>query len=194
MRRQGSCKLQGNVGNGRFDKGRRPDGVDRFRLLKAVAVVLAIMVMAPGVDTVARVVAAPQKAAAAGADEVGVNAARLLDAADAFGSLERIEEAAEAAQTDAPEVFSREVGLAAGAYDIRVSPTGDVIGYMVEDDCEAVLQRERARMESLGWNAVPLGGEQGLTFVKPSGDCTWVLVTCTQVGTSTSVVARCVSS
>lgn len=166
----------------------------RYRLLKAVAVVLAILLSAPGVDVVVRLVTNPEKASAVNGDGRVLDSSALLDAQDAFGSLERIEGAAQASNREPSQAFFDEVGFLAGAQDVRVSSTGDVVGYVVDEDCEEAFDRLCVHMEALGWTAIPLGAIEGATFVKSSGAITWALVTCTHAGDGTSVVVRCALS
>lgn len=164
-----------------------------YRPLKAVAVMLAIVVAAPGADVVLRFVAGPHEAHSAHALEAGISASQLIDAGDAFGTLDRMEAVVEPRASGVEDSFYREVGLLAGARDARASPEGDVVGYVVDGQCADVLDRLTSHMEERGWTAVSLEGSQGATFVKASGACTWVLATCTQAGEATSVVMRSVT-
>jgi len=168
--------------------------LDRYRLLKAAAIVLALVVAAPGVDAVARFAAGSPQAEASTGAAPGLNSNTLLDVNDAFGSLERIESVAAPSQADGdvPGAFAREIGFPSGARDLRVSASGEVVGYVVPGNCEDVLAQEVERMGSLGWTSVSLNGVQGSTFVKASGDCRWALVSCVQTGVDTSVVVRSV--
>ncbi len=87
-----------------------------------------------------------------------------------------------------PDWFDREIGLLPGARDVRVS--GAVVGYVVEGESGDALDALCAHMEERGWTCVLLGGVEGATFVKRTGACAWVLGTCTQTGSATSVVLR----
>ena len=159
----------------------------RFRALKAVAVVLAIVVAVPGADVLARFFTPSETASA---DE-GLAAGVLIEPGDAQTSLERIEAVAAADDADVPEAFADEIGFLPDARDIRVSSGGEVVGYVVPGSAESVFAQIAERMKANGWTEVPLGEEvEGATFVKSSGACTWALITCTQVGEDTSVVAR----
>lgn len=163
---------------------------EHFRPLKAAAIVLAILLVAPGLDAVVRIVVPMQVANAA---DVGIDAAYLTGGEDASASLERIESAATASEANVPDEFSAEVGLLLGARDVRASEQGVlVVGYVVDGDCSDVARRLEAHMEARGWTGVALGKAAGATFAKSSGSCTWALATCTQVGSDTSVVMRCV--
>ena len=159
------------------------------RPLKAATIVLAILLVAPGVDSVARFAGSAQVANAA---SPGIDAGYLTGAGDAQASLDRIEELAEASGADVPEAFAREVGFLPDARDIRANGDGSVIGYTVPHSCADTLDLLAEQMETAGWTAVSLGEVEGATFVKEEGSCRWALVTCTQVGSSTSVVVRSV--
>ena len=158
------------------------------RAFKAVVIILAILTAVSVIDVVTDAFDPPGKASAVG----GLDADALIGDGDAEASLERIEEAAAAGDMDVPEAFADEVGFLPDARDMRVSGGGDVVGYVVPGDSGEVLAQISERMGAAGWTEVPLGEVEGATFVKSSGACTWALVTCTQVGNDTSVVARCV--
>jgi len=166
----------------------------RSRFLKAVAVVCVLILLVPTVDSAIRFATRGQAAGALDTAERGIDSEALLDVTDAFGSLERIESVAQGTDVAVPEPFSSEIGLLPGARDIRASPQGDVVGYLVDGGSGEVLGEVSRYMEERGWTVVPLGGVQGATFVKSVGECTWALVTCTQVGAGTAVVVRVVTS
>ena len=162
----------------------------RFRLLKAVAIVLAIVLSAPGVSTLAHI-------GADHAEAVGVMQgidAQALTAGSTEEALDRIEKLAFEDRQDAPSYFEEEVGLLANCRDVRVGAGGSVVSYVVEGDCETVLGMLVEHMEQRGWVAVPLGSANGYTFSKQNGSCTWALATCTQSGDAVSVVFRCLAS
>ena len=165
---------------------------ENYRLLKAVAVTLALVVAAPGADAVVRFVVGPQTAVAANGENALIDSSSLLDAGDAFASLDRIERIAATDDVVVPREFTCEIGLLPDAHDVRVSVGGGVVGYVVDDECENVLTRLGEHMESRGWTEVSLGGVSGATFVKKDGSCRWALATCMQAGGATSVVVRCV--
>ena len=162
-----------------------------MRGLKAVAVVLAILVMAPGVEAITRIVVPTQIAEA---NVGGIDASELLVGADANAALGRIEGMLAESGPEAPAWFREEIGFLPGARDVRVSGDGDIIGYVVPGYAHDVFERLVENMEAAGWASVPLGGVEGATFVKSAGTCTWTLCTCTQVGSDTSVVVRCMHS
>lgn len=157
----------------------------RYRPLKAVAIVIALLLMIPGIDILLGVMGARTRDVASGE---GIDARSLVQAADPFETLERIEEQAATGDVELPDAFSREIGLLPEARDVRVDAAGTVVGYVVSGQAEDVLADLIVHMEARAWSAVPLGGVDGVTFVKASGSCTWALATCTQTGESTSVV------
>lgn len=164
---------------------------ERFRLLKAIAIVVAIVVAAPGVDAVARYAATPQRASAAVG---GIDAGFLLESGDASTALDRIEGLSSGEAADVPRAFSEEVGFLPDARDVRASIDGAVVGYVVDSGADDALRRLIGHMQLRGWTEVPLGEVEGATFVKREGSCRWALATCTQVGAATNVVVRCVIS
>ena len=180
---------------------RRTVSVPRTRRMRAVAIVAALVLAAPAVDAVLRA-APPPGGDARGSPVAGLDANALAGAGGPEAFLDRLEALADAgAQTSGaangasvPGAFAREIGFLDGARDVRVSEGGAVVGYLVEGDAEEVLERLNCNMEALGWTCVPLGEQWGSTYVKGGGACTWALASCTQVGTATSVVVRCVAS
>lgn len=99
-------------------------------------------------------------------------------------------EAATAPDGAAPPAFEREIGLPAGCRDIRSAQDGSVVGYTVDCDSARALREVGSLMAQRGWTEVPLGQAQGASFLKRDGELGWAVVTCTQVGASTSVVVR----
>lgn len=165
--------------------------VQKWRLARAVAIVLALLCVAPGVDVALGMVGG----ADTGASPVSrFEASPYIDGDDPFGTLDRIDSALEVGEAVLPESFSEELHLLEGADDLRVDPTGMVVGYNVEGSEDEVLERIVSIMGDKGWTSVPLGRVTGSTFVKSEGRYTWALVTCTQVGDCTSVVTRCSAS
>jgi hypothetical protein len=161
------------------------------RSVRAVAIVLAIVLMVPGVEAIARFT---HSADAQSASASELEAASLIDAFDTTASLERIEQAASIEGRALPPAFANEIGLLPSARDVRMNEDGSVIGYVVDCNADKARSQLLERMGSNGWTAVELDQAYGTTFVKTSGDLTWALATCTQVGSSTSVVIRCVIS
>ena len=103
----------------------------------------------------------------------------------------RLEGAAGSADDGVSEGFLREVGLPPKCRDVRSDDAGRVVGCTVDGGSGEVLGGIERRMQGSGWACVPLGNGEGATFVKEGGGITWVIVTCTQVGSATSVVFRC---
>ena len=168
------------------------DPVRPYRLIKATAIVMAVLLMAPGAQMIGHLfgVSRAHQALAQGAD--GLDASAIVQAPGAFEALERLEAQAEACTVGLPETFSREIGTLPDARDLRANAEGTVVGYLVDGSEDDALERVIADLEGKGWTSVPLGGVCGATFVKDSGACTWAVATCAEVGDSTSVVIRTV--
>lgn len=172
---------------------RKPEYADaaHLRPIKAAAIVLAIVLVAPGASVVGSFV---KSAIVQDDGPMGIDSAYIVSAPDAYAAVGRIEELVASDGYELPEAFADEVGCLPGARDVRVSGEGTVVGYVVDDDARSVCDRLTAQMEAAGWSAVPLAGEVGATYVKEDGRYTWVLATCTQAGEATSVVMRCSAS
>lgn len=163
--------------------------VEWRRLLAAAAIVVCIVLAVPAADAFLH----RSGVVDAGAPIV-LDAEAIIAGKDVDEVVSRLEQAANqvAEASGLPGWFQEEVGLLPDARDVRLSNDATVIGYVVDADCQEVLDDLCAHMASRGWTNVPLGQLDGATFVKDSGRCTWVLATCTQVQSSTSVVMRCV--
>ena len=163
-----------------------------YRAIKAAAIVMALLLMVPGVEVLVGM-AVHHHAIGDVNEEVGIRELVQLD--DPYETLSRVEDmASKGEEAKPPEAFSREIGFLRSAKDIRFDESRMVVGYAVEGGAQEVLSDLTAHMESRGWTTVTLGGVDGATFVKPSGAYTWALATCTQIGESTSIVMRCMSS
>lgn len=166
----------------------RPD-VQKRRLAMAIAIVACTLALAP---VSGAVFMGLHRLPLSVASEEGIWAANIVDDRDVQGALSRLEELAQTGERSLPEFFEKEIGFLAGARDVRSSGAGRVVGYLVDDGSREALESVRRLMSRAGWSEVSLGGEQGATFVKEGGDCTWALVTCTQTVSATAVVYRCV--
>ena len=155
--------------------------------MKAVAIVLVILLVVPGVEAVFDKVTPSNSVSVSPA----TLDARALIGGDPSATLARIEDVATAEDAQLPAAFVREIGLLPDARDLRVIEAGPIVGYTVDEDATVVLDQLVEHMESMGWTAVSLGDIDGATFIKSAGNCTWALVTCTQVGFATAVVVRC---
>ena len=89
---------------------------------------------------------------------------------------------------DLPRVFAAEVGVPAGARDVR--SMGNVVGYVIDDDVVPTFKRVVACLEGNDWLGAPFGGTVGAVFSKEGGMLSWAIVTCTRVSSATSVVVR----
>lgn len=155
------------------------------RLTGAILIVTAIVFAAPLTDAAFKPTTSSRPTAS---DNGGINIASALTGGSVDDAITQLELLVNQTST-LPEWFQEEAGALPGAHDVRVS--GSVVGYTVEGNDADVLKELQAHMTSRGWTCVPLGGIVGATFVKESGSFTWALVTCTQVGSVTSVVTRC---
>ena len=165
------------------------DEVPASRALAAVVVTALLILAAPAMDVVLGS-RAPQASDDA-TEERGVSARAILAGDDPAMVLQNLEEVAESADAEIPDGFLREIGLPPHCRDVRVDASGQVVGCTVDGAAGTNVKGLELRMRERGGTSVPLGNEEGATFVKEGGDFTWVVVTCTQVGSVTSVVFRC---
>ena len=165
------------------------DAVQKTRLAKAVAILIAIVLCIPAADALYG-----QRASVLPDDSrAGLDAQRIIGDADAVGFVERMEEAASARDAQPSPAFQKEIGLPAPCRDVRADSTGTIVSCIVDGEPEAVFESVASHMAERGWRSIALGSVEGATFVKEEGQCTWTLVTCTQVGNSTNIVFRCLS-
>lgn len=174
-----------------MSEGGRVD-VDASRTKKAVVVVSLVVLLALCLDPLLGAAGLGESSGISGAEGVGLDAGALIEGHDAFESLAKIEEAASTGETTVPQVFLEEVGVLPGAQDIRSMGNGTVVGYVVDGESQEVMDLLDESLRKRGWKAVPMGLEGGATFIKSGGRCTWALATCTQMGSSVSVVLRSV--
>lgn len=156
-----------------------------MRQLKALAIVIALVFVAPALDYALGGVG---EVHGVEAEQVGIDLSALSQTGDANSVLDGIEVMANPRGLP-PTWFEEEIGVLPGAYDVRAS--GPVVGYSVQQECDEAVRLLKTHMINHGWTCVSLGSVEGATFVKDSGACTWALATCTQVGSTTSVVIRC---
>ena len=160
--------------------------VEQRRLTAALFVVAIAVSSVPLADLLH---SSAHAQASVDAGSAGVDVGALAGAGDIESALAALDELADIGSSGAVSAeFEREIGLLPGAHDVLIS--GSVVGYLIEGESAQVEQELQVHMAARGWTSVPLGELEGATFVKPSGDCTWALVTCTQVGDVTSVVVR----
>ena len=158
------------------------------RLIAAAAVVTVLIAIVP----ISGFLVGDKSAADANAPAfVGIHAQALAQADDIEGMLNQLEDMARVeGEAPTPAWFQREIGVLPNARDVRTDGTS-VVGFLVDGTSDEVLAALTSHMEGRGWIAVPLGEVEGATFVKQTGVCTWVLATCSQTGSVTSVVLRC---
>ena len=111
-------------------------------------------------------------------------------AADPFAALSKIEQKASSHQGRMPAELVEEMGILPGASELKVDAGNDVVGYVVAGDAETISREVDWMMAERGWAGVDLGLLDGATYMKDEGGFRWALVTCTQVGSKTSVVVR----
>ena len=94
-------------------RGEHAIPTSQFRLLKASTLVLAILLVIPGVETVVDTVGS---SAARSTDATGIDSTVLVGGADALASLERVEKAAIAEETTVSDAFhdASSVAMAGG--------------------------------------------------------------------------------
>ena len=163
--------------------------VSNVRLLRASAIVAAIILAAPCVNAFAQAFDADEVSAG---EFPGLRSQDMPKDGGALAMADWLESVANPARVDVPQAFADEVGVLPGARDIRVDDAGLVVGYVVDGKAESVLAALDEHMRGNGWTCVSLGGRVGTTYLKDAGRCRWVLATCTQVDESTSVVMRCI--
>ena len=159
-----------------------------MRQLAALAIVAALVLAVPLGDMAAK--AAFHHEPQVG-EEVRLDARFITSAASSDEVLERLEAFALAGGS-VPTWFQDEIGLLPGARDVRSGAS--IVGYLVDGEADETCALLEANMTQRGWSCAPLGGVEGFTCMRPSGSCTWAMVTCTQVGAATSVVTRCKES
>ena len=91
-----------------------------------------------------------------------------------------------------PSWFVRELFSLDEARSIRVSATGDVVGFVVSSDEKTSMACFREALCQGGWTESETGIEGCSVFMKREGECRWAMVSCVPVGDATSVVVRCV--
>ncbi|MBQ9043539.1 MAG: hypothetical protein IJ111_12095 [Eggerthellaceae bacterium] len=158
------------------------------RCALAIAIVAAVVSIAPISKAALGAVSAKPDA---GSSFEPLRAQEVLAVGDpeaVLANIGRIAEEDAMALESAPDGFMEEIGLIAGARDLRMS--GSVVGFAVDDSGADVLEMLCAHMEQRGWTGVPFGGAEGATFLKEGGRYSWALAVCTQVGDATSVVIQ----
>lgn len=163
--------------------------IQKKRLACACAIVVATIAAAPLSGALAGQPAAAQTPTIS----EGLRASDVVNEPDPLQALSKLELAAECAPYYLPPYFEQEIGLLAGARDVRVSEDGCVVGYVMDESPPETFERLCMHMRGAGWTEVPLGNIMGATFIKEEGSCTWALASCVEVGCSTSVVFRCVT-
>ena len=84
-----------------------------------------------------------------------------------------------------------EIPLAPGAFEVMGSEEDGVVGYQVRCSAENAQRACDEAMSQAGWQAFPLGGVCGSTYLKESGERRWALATSSESEGVASVVIRC---
>ena len=164
------------------------------RLVRAIAIVV-VMVFAPAVVdmllSLSSSAETPSAEVIAPADggPVSYQEGRTPDEV-----LDRAEELLGETLSPIPVWYSEQVGLPSGAREVRVSADGTVVGFILDGSSDSAVDDMGDRMRAHGWTSADLGGIDGKTYIKTGGEPEWIVMTATQVGSSTSVVMRRVES
>lgn len=181
MRRSGSCKGPDGkdeaLARARATSPARAPGCGERsshcqRVLRASAIVVAIVVMACVVD---------------GALSAIESVSAVADRASLIG------EGASPAMEDSevPAWFAEELFSVQGYSDVRVASGGAVVGFSANAGSADEFAALATLMEQKGWTLMESGVESGGSFLKDDGLCTWAWVSCVDVAGETSVVVQC---
>lgn len=97
-------------------------------------------------------------------------------------------------EDDLPPGFEEEVLSLEGFTDVRVGAKGTVVGFSSPDPPAELFAALSSRLEERGWQAVSSGSDVCGSFVKEGGAYSWVMVSCVNAGSVTSVVVQCVTN
>lgn len=89
------------------------------------------------------------------------------------------------------ERFSSEALDLSRYSEVRIHSEGSVVGFTTPLRAEDAFRDMAGCLERGGWTAVPSGVATEGTFIKSSGEYTWLYISCIQMGDSTSVVVQC---
>ena len=168
-----------------------PLSIQNGRLVLAIAIAVAI-VFAPAV--IDKLFNLSSSAETASEETIGLADEALVSNQEGRTPdevLDRAEELLGETLLPMPPWFSEQVGLPSGAREVRVSADGAVVGFILDGSPDSAVDDVDNRMRAHGWTSADLGGIDGKTYIKTSGKSEWIVMTATQVGSSTSVVMRC---
>lgn len=120
---------------------------------------------------------------------VGLDASSIEWGNDPYAAFDRLEKLA-TEEGQPSDAFVREGGFPAGAYELHSDTSGMVVGCSLNAPKGKAFAAVCDVLAAKGWLCAPLRGTGGAAFVKQEGELRWMLVTCIQVGESTSVVYR----
>lgn len=146
------------------------------KLAIAVALIVAFVVVAVGIDRLQKANGTPVSATE------GVTAAQMVQ------TVTTGESALTIAEDGLPEGFESELFPAEGFTEMQHSTDGRVVGLTCSGSAKTAFQRCCEWLEIRGWTRIESGQAQRATFIKSDGTYTWCCVDCTAVGRSTSVV------
>ena len=91
---------------------------------------------------------------------------------------------------DAPAWFADEVIDPAAAEGLMATVDWSVAWFSASGTARACMEDTAARLSGNGWVGYAGGADSVATFTKNEGVCTWLMVSCMEVGDSTQVVIR----
>ena len=94
------------------------------------------------------------------------------------------------AQMELPTSFAEELFYDPTFYLTQVSEGSSVIGFLSQDDPEAVFGRCVDVLSKKGWSKVDSTQRNTATFMKSGGKFTWAFISCTSISQDTSIVVQ----
>lgn len=95
-------------------------------------------------------------------------------------------------QRGLPASFVEELFYDPTFYCTQVSEGSSVIGFLSQDDPEAVFERCVDVLIKKGWSKVDSSQRNSATFMKNGGKFTWAFISCTSISQDTSIVVQVV--
>lgn len=165
--------------------------VQQARLMRAVLLLgvgLALLLLVPSPREGSEGTAGPPLLSGrAFADAIVSGDGREGGSGDAVGALDA---AVGRGSGEVPPWFAEEVLPLEGVGEIRALDDWSVVGFSAETDVATVREWARSELESRGWTLMETGTEMYLTGIKEGGRCSWVALSCTQVGDEVSIVVQ----
>lgn len=126
----------------------------------------------------------------------GTSGASIIEAGEAVLAGAGPEEAlasqglAPAAEADVPPWFAEEVMDAEACVGAFANDDWSVVGIMQDGAPEPAFDKVVEGLEARGWTLHESGIENAATLTKEEGEARWMMLQCTAVGDSTSVVLQ----